>query len=161
MLVGEQPGDREDLEGEPFIGPAGQILVEAITAADLAEDDVYMTNAVKHFRFERRGKRRIHDKPAVGHIVACHPWLEAEVAAVTPEVLVALGATAARSVLGRTVKIGEVRGRVLEPPAGFASPVVVTAHPSSILRVRDSADRESAFNALVEDLRLAADLIAR
>lgn len=161
MLVGEQPGDREDLEGEPFIGPAGQILVEAITAADLAEDDVYMTNAVKHFRFERRGKRRIHDKPAVGHIVACHPWLEAEVAAVTPEVLVALGATAARSVLGRTVKIGEVRGRVLEPPAGFASPVVVTAHPSSILRVRDSADRESAFDALVEDLRLAADLIAR
>lgn len=161
MLVGEQPGDREDLEGEPFIGPAGQILVEAITAVDLAEDDVYMTNAVKHFRFERRGKRRIHDKPAVGHIVACHPWLEAEVAAVTPEVLVALGATAARSVLGRTVKIGEVRGRVLEPPAGFASPVVVTAHPSSILRVRDSADRESAFNALVEDLRLAADLIAR
>ena len=161
MLVGEQPGDREDLEGEPFIGPAGQILVEAITAADLAEDDVYMTNAVKHFRFERRGKRRIHDKPAVGHIVACHPWLEAEVAAVTPEVLVALGATAARSVLGRTVKIGEVRGRVLEPPAGFASLVVVTAHPSSILRVRDSADRESAFNALVEDLRLAADLIAR
>src|SRR5690606_23261996 len=107
--------------------------------------------------FERRGKRRIHDKPAVGHIVACHPWLESEVAAVTPEVLVALGATAARSVLGRTVKIGEVRGRVLEPPAGFASPVVVTAHPSSILRVRDSADRESAFNALVEDLRLAAD----
>lgn len=161
MLVGEQPGDREDLEGEPFIGPAGQILVEAITAAHLAEGDVYMTNAVKHFRFERRGKRRIHDKPSVGHIVACRPWLEAEVAAVTPEVVVALGATAARSVLGRTVKIGEVRGRVFDPPAGFASPVVVTAHPSSILRVRDSADRESAFDALVEDLRVAADLIAR
>ncbi|WP_194420500.1 UdgX family uracil-DNA binding protein [Microbacterium abyssi] len=161
MIIGEQPGDREDLTGEPFVGPAGRMLMEAASAADLLEDDLYVTNAVKHFRFERRGKRRIHDKPAVGHIVACHPWLEAEAEIVQPEVIVALGATAARAVLGRTVKIGEVRGTVLEPPAGCVSPVVVTAHPSSILRVRDSADREAAFDALVDDLRTAADLVTR
>ncbi len=160
MLVGEQPGDREDLSGEPFVGPAGQMLMEAVTAAGLAEDDLYLTNAVKHFRFERRGKRRIHDKPAVGHIVACHPWLDAEVEAVQPEVVVALGATAARSVLGRPVKIGETRGKVLEPSSGFASPVIVTVHPSSILRVRDSSDREAAFEAFVADLREASALLA-
>lgn len=161
MLVGEQPGDHEDRAGEPFIGPAGQMLVEAVTAAELAEEDLYLTNAVKHFRFERRGKRRIHDKPAVGHIVACHPWLEAEVEAVQPEVVVALGATAARSVLGRTVKIGDVRGTVLEPPAGLVCPVVVTVHPSSILRIRDSADRSRSFDAFVDDLRVAADFVSR
>lgn len=160
MLVGEQPGDREDLAGEPFVGPAGRVLAEAVDAAHLDQDDLYMTNAVKHFRFERRGKRRIHDKPAVGHIVACHPWLEAEADAVQPEVIVALGATAARAVLGRPVKIGEERGAVLEPPPGFLSPVVVTTHPSSILRIRDSADRATAFDAFVEDLRVAADLVA-
>lgn len=161
MLVGEQPGDREDLEGEPFVGPAGRVLADAVDAAHLDQDELYMTNAVKHFRFERRGKRRIHDKPAVGHIVACHPWLEAEVDAVRPGVIVALGATAARAVLGRPVKIGEERGAVLDPPTGFESPVVVTTHPSSILRVRDSGDRKTAFDAFVDDLRVAADLIAR
>jgi DNA polymerase len=160
MLVGEQPGDREDLAGEPFVGPAGRVLADAVDAAHLDQDELYMTNAVKHFRFERRGKRRIHDKPAVGHIVACHPWLEAEADAVRPAVIVALGATAARAVLGRSVKIGEERGAVLEPPAGFMSPVVVTTHPSSILRIRDSADRETAFEAFVADLRVAADLVA-
>jgi len=159
MLVGEQPGDREDLSGEPFVGPAGRLLNDAVAAADLAPGDLYLTNAVKHFRFERRGKRRIHDKPDVGHISACHPWLEAEAEAVRPEVVVALGATAARAVLGRAVKIGEMRGQALEPPPGFASPVVVTVHPSSILRVRDSADREKAFDSLVADLRTAGELL--
>lgn len=161
MLVGEQPGDREDRAGEPFVGPAGQMLMEAVTAADLLEDELYLTNAVKHFRFEPRGKRRIHEKPAVGHIVACHPWLEAEAEAVQPEVMVALGATAARAVLGRPVKVGDTRGDVLEPPPGFTAPVVVTVHPSSILRIRDSGDRQAAFDAFVADLRIAADLVPR
>ena len=162
MLVGEQPGDKEDLEGEPFVGPAGRLLAEAVDAAGIPREHVYVTNAVKHFRFEQRGKRRIHEKPAVAHIVACRPWLEAEFDAVDPDVVVALGATAARSVLGRTVRIGEVRGKVLPPDAaGGASalpaPVLVTTHPSALLRIEDAADRRAAFEALVDDLRTAAD----
>lgn len=162
MLVGEQPGDREDLEGEPFVGPAGRVLADAVDAAGIPRDRVYVTNAVKHFRFERRGTRRIHEKPAVAHIVACHPWLEAEFEAVGPDVVVALGATAARSVLGRTVRIGEVRGRVLPPDAAggastMSAPVLVTTHPSALLRIEDAADRRAAFDALVGDLRAAAD----
>jgi DNA polymerase len=162
MLVGEQPGDREDLEGEPFVGPAGRLLADAVDAAGIARERVYVTNAVKHFRFERRGKRRIHEKPTVAHIVACRPWLEAEFEAVHPAVVVALGATAARSVLGRTVRIGEIRGRVLPPDAaGGASalpaPVLVTTHPSALLRIDDAGDRAAAFDALVDDLRTAAD----
>lgn len=162
MLVGEQPGDREDLEGEPFVGPAGRLLAEAVDAAGIPRDQVYVTNAVKHFRFERRGKRRIHEKPSVGHIVACRPWLEAEFDAVAPSVIVALGATAARSVLGRTVRIGEVRGKVLPPdvsgaPSALPAPTLVTTHPSALLRIEDAADRMAAFESLVEDLRTAAD----
>jgi uracil-DNA glycosylase len=162
MFVGEQPGDREDLEGEPFVGPAGRLLADAVDAAGIPREQVYVTNAVKHFRFERRGKRRIHEKPAVAHIVACRPWLEAEFEAVGPSVIVALGATAARSVLGRTVRIGEVRGKVLPPDAaGGASALpaltLVTTHPSALLRIEDSADRAAAFAALVDDLRTAAD----
>ncbi|MDQ2661884.1 MAG: UdgX family uracil-DNA binding protein [Actinomycetota bacterium] len=161
MLVGEQPGDREDLEGEPFVGPAGRVLTEALEAAGIPRRRVYLTNAVKHFRFERRGKRRIHDKPAVGHIVACRPWLEAEFETVSPAIVVALGATAARSVLGRTVRIGEVRGKVLAPdaaggPSALPSLVLVTTHPSALLRIEDAADRAAAFDALVDDLRAAA-----
>lgn len=161
MLVGEQPGDREDLEGEPFVGPAGRVLADALEAADIPRRRVYLTNAVKHFRFQRRGKRRIHDKPAVGHIVACRPWLEAEFETVSPAIVVALGATAARSVLGRTVRIGEVRGKVLPPDAAggasaLPSLVLVTTHPSALLRIEDAADRETAFAALVDDLRAAA-----
>ena len=164
MLVGEQPGDREDLEGEPFVGPAGRLLADAVDAADIARDRVYVTNAVKHFRFRLRGKRRIHEKPSVAHIVACRPWLEAEFEAVHPAIVVALGATAARSVLGRTVRIGEVRGTVLPPDAaGGASalpaPVLVTTHPSALLRIEDAADRKAAFEALVDDLRTAADAV--
>lgn len=159
VLVGEQPGDREDLAGEPFVGPAGRVLTDALGAASIDRSEVYVTNTVKHFRFERRGKRRLHEKPAVAHIVACHPWLEAELHLIMPSVIVALGATAARAVLGRAVKIGEVRGTVFDPPSGVAAPVIVTAHPSSILRVRGSADREAALAAFVDDLRAAAALV--
>lgn len=162
MLVGEQPGDREDLEGAPFVGPAGRLLADAVDAAGIPREEVYVTNAVKHFRFERRGKRRIHEKPSVAHIVACRPWLEAEFDAVGPSVVVALGATAARAVLGRTVRIGEVRGKVLPPDAAagasaLPAPTLVTTHPSALLRIEDSAARAAAFTALVEDLRTAAD----
>jgi DNA polymerase len=165
MLVGEQPGDKEDLAGEPFVGPAGRLLADAVDAAGIPREDVYVTNAVKHFRFERRGKRRIHEKPAVAHIVACRPWLEAEFDAVSPSVVVALGATAARSVLGRTVRIGQVRGTVLPPDAAggapaLPAPVLVTTHPSALLRIEEAADRTAAFEAFVDDLRTAADAAA-
>jgi uracil-DNA glycosylase family protein len=157
-LVGEQPGDREDLEGKPFVGPAGRILDAAIEAAGIRRGDLYVTNAVKHFRFEQRGKRRIHEKPGVGHIDACRPWLEAELRVVAPKVVVCLGATAGRSVLGREVRIGAERGRVIEPEPGGptgAPRIVVTVHPSAILRLRDSEEREAAFDAFVADLELA------
>lgn len=159
MLVGEQPGDREDLAGEPFVGPAGGVLTEALSTAGIDQGDVYLTNAVKHFRYELRGKRRIHEKPGVAHIVACHPWLDAEISTVRPDVIVGMGATAARSLFGRTVKIGESRGRAIEAPERLGSPVVVTVHPSSILRVRDSADREQALQSFVADLQVAAALL--
>ena len=153
MLVGEQPGDREDQQGEPFVGPAGRVLDEALDEAGIDRSAAYLTNAVKHFRFQQRGKRRIHQKPDVRHVSACHPWLEAELEAVAPRMVVAMGATAARAVLDRTVKIGDVRGRVLEEPA---RPVVVTTHPSAVLRLRGRDGYDEAFGALVEDLRLAA-----
>lgn len=156
MLVGEQPGDREDREGRPFVGPAGRILTSAVEAAGIALRDLYLTNAVKHFRFERRGKRRIHEKPGVAHIEACRPWLVAELAAVDPRVVVCLGATASRAVLGREVRIGAERGRLLEPGPYASAPVVITTHPSALLRIRDEAERSDAFTALVDDLRLAA-----
>jgi len=152
MLVGEQPGDHEDREGEPFVGPAGRLLDEALAAAGLSGPEVYLTNAVKHFRFEERGKRRLHKKPAVAHITACRPWLDAELAAVSPRVVVALGATAARAVLGHEVRITEVRGQVVaRGPA-----VLVTTHPSAVVRLRGRDGFEEAFTALVEDLRAAA-----
>ncbi|MDQ0612412.1 uracil-DNA glycosylase family protein [Microbacterium sp. W4I4] len=158
MLVGEQPGDREDLEGEPFVGPAGRMLSEALDAADIDRDDVYLTNAVKHFRFERRGKRRIHEKPGVAHIEACSPWLDAELFTVRPKVVVALGATAARALLHRTVRIGEIRGTVIEAADSRGIPLVVTVHPSSLLRLRDRAEREAAFRAFVDDLERAVEV---
>lgn len=153
MLVGEQPGDKEDLAGEPFVGPAGRILHEALAAAGIEPERVYVTNAVKHFRFEQRGKRRIHEKPQVAHITACHPWLESELAAVQPETIVCLGATAARSVLGRSVRIGQERGVRQE---AHGRDVVVTVHPAAIVRVRDHDERERAFALFVADLRVAA-----
>jgi uracil-DNA glycosylase family protein len=153
MLVGEQPGDREDEQGEPFVGPAGRVLDEALAEAGIDRSAAYLTNAVKHFRFEQRGKRRIHQKPDVRHLSACRPWLEAELEAVAPGVVVAMGATAARAVLDRAVKIGEVRGRLLEEPG---RPVVVTTHPSAVLRLRGRDGYDEAFGSLVADLRLAA-----
>lgn len=152
MLVGEQPGDREDLEGEPFVGPAGRVLTQALEAAGIDAGDVYLTNAVKHFRFEDRGKRRLHKKPGVVHVRACHPWLAAERAAVRPAVVVALGATAARAVLDRDVKIGEVRGEVLTDEE---IPVLVTTHPSALLRLRGRGGWDEAFAELTADLRTA------
>ena len=154
MLVGEQPGDREDRSGEPFVGPAGLLLDRALEAAGIAREDVYVTNAVKHFRFEERGKRRIHRSPAVGHVVACAPWLDAEVDAVDPAVIICLGATAARAVLGRTATIGQERGR-LQPARGRLA--LVTVHPSALRRIRGTADRDAALEALVGDLRTAGE----
>jgi uracil-DNA glycosylase family protein len=155
VLVGEQPGDREDLAGEPFVGPAGRVLEDALDGAGLPREQLYLTNAVKHFRFELRGKRRIHAKPSVAHVEACHPWLAAELRVVRPDVIVCLGATAARAVLGRPVGVGAVRGRVLEDAVDGVR-VVVTTHPSAILRLREPADREAAAALLVADLTVAA-----
>ena len=165
MLVGEQPGDVEDREGEPFVGPAGRILDDALERAGIDRDAIYLTNAVKHFRHVQRGKRRIHEKPAVGHILACRPWLAAEVASVRPAIVVAMGAVAARSVVGRPVKIGAERGELLGDEPDVVCPgtgVLVTSHPSAVLRLRGADDASLArreMNALVSDLRRAQELL--
>lgn len=156
MLVGEQPGDREDVEGEPFVGPAGRVLDDALAAADIARDDVYLTNAVKHFRHTLRGKRRIHEKPGIAHIEACHPWLEAELAVVAPTVVVCLGATAGRAVLGRPVRIGAERGGLIDAAEWKA---LVTTHPSALLRLRGRGGYDEAFDELVHDLEVAASAL--
>lgn len=156
VLVGEQPGDREDREGEPFVGPAGGVLDEALAAAGLPREEVYLTNAVKHFRHEDRGARRIHRRPTTAHVRACHPWLERELELVRPRVVVCHGATAARAVLGRDVRIGAERGRAM--PLEGGGDALVTAHPSSLLRMRGRGGYEEAFAALVADLRTAAEL---
>jgi DNA polymerase len=151
MLVGEQPGDLEDQEGHPFVGPAGRVLDRALEEANLPRDEVYVTNAVKHFRWEgTRGTRRLHRRPSMRHLTACHPWLEAELAVVRPEVVVCLGATAARAILGRDVRIGDVRGSLLEAQ-DFDPLVAVTVHPSSLLRAEDP-DRERERQRFVRDL---------
>jgi uracil-DNA glycosylase family protein len=156
-LVGEQPGDQEDRAGEPFVGPAGRVLDDALATAGIARDEVYLTNAVKHFRFDQRGPRRLHKKPGVAHVLACHPWLAAELETVQPAVTVALGATAGRALLGRPVRVTAERGRLIEGPED-AGLVVVTTHPSALLRMRGTSGPgyDTAFAELVEDLRLAA-----
>lgn len=154
MLVGEQPGDREDREGEPFVGPAGRVLREALEEAGLDVDAAYVTNAVKHFKWRPRGKRRLHQTPRVGEVVACRPWLEAELEATSPRAVIALGATAARSLFGPAVKVTKDRGRLLE--GGPAEIAAVTVHPSAVLRVRERDEREHAMAALVEDLAVVA-----
>jgi uracil-DNA glycosylase family protein len=155
MLVGEQPGDREDVEGHPFVGPAGGLLDSALERARITRDDVYVTNAVKHFRWEeQRGKRRIHKKPALAHVRACAPWLQAEMRVVKPEVVVLLGATAAQAVLGNKFKVTEHRGTFVE--SGLDALVTATVHPSSILRARDEQERSAAFDGFVHDLGFAA-----
>jgi len=153
MLVGEQPGDREDVEGKPFVGPAGRVLDEGLEAAGIARAGVYVTNAVKHFRWVRRGKRRLHEKPNSQQIRACKPWLDAEVQTMRPRLLVLMGATAAQSVLGPTFRVTQQRGKKLPTPYGV--PAVATVHPSSILRAPDGAAREEAMKAFIADLRTA------
>ncbi len=153
MLVGEQPGDQEDLQGRPFVGPAGRLLDRALEAAGIDRSQVYVTNAVKHFKFEERGKRRIHKKPSTGETNACHPWLDAERDRIQPRVIVCLGATALLSVVGPQARVLESRGQWLHSAQG--DPVVVTRHPSALLRMIDPEERERAFQELVEDLRLA------
>jgi DNA polymerase len=156
-LVGEQPGDVEDRQGIPFVGPAGRLLQEALDEAGVAREDVYVTNAVKHFRFTDRGKRRIHATPQVTHIKACLPWLEAELTLVDPTLIVCLGATAARALLGSTFRVTKQRGQVLElaTPVGVR-PVLATVHPSAVLRAT-AEERSAAFAGLVSDLRTARE----
>jgi len=154
MLVGEQPGDREDIEGHPFVGPAGRVLDEGLQAAGIDSNDVFITNVVKHFRYKARGKRRIHEKPDVWQVSACLPWLEAELAIVKPEALVCLGATAAQALLGSQVRIGRDRGKPME--SDLAELVTITAHPSAVLRAREAEERKLAMGELVSDLKSVA-----
>jgi uracil-DNA glycosylase len=154
MMVGEQPGDREDVEGAPFVGPAGRVLDKALGRAGIDRSEVYVTNAVKHFRFEREGKRRIHKTPGVTHIRACRHWLDGELAAVRPSALATLGAVAAKALLGSAFRISKQRGQVLE---WEGHPLVPTVHPSAILRGPPEA-REEAMDALVRDLQVVARL---
>ncbi len=154
MLVGEQPGDKEDLAGKPFVGPAGKLLDRALADAGVPRDDTFVTNAVKHFKFEPRGKRRLHKKPNAYEIERCKWWLDQERAIVQPEVIVALGATAARSLLGRVVTIRKLRGETLHLADGTR--LVVTIHPSALLRTQDEADKRAAYVAFVKDLKAVA-----
>jgi DNA polymerase len=154
VLVGEQPGDREDLEGHPFVGPAGRLLDRALEAAGIERRRAYVTNVVKHFKWEPRGKRRIHQKPDSGEIHACRPWLDAELAVLAPRAVVCLGATAARALLGRTFKVTRHRGEVIRG-SGLAPIVVATVHPSSILRSPGEA-RRAELERFVGDLRVLA-----
>jgi uracil-DNA glycosylase len=158
VMVGEQPGDKEDLAGKPFVGPAGGVLDRAIDEAGLDRDEIYVTNIVKHFRFVLRGKKRIHKKPDLEQIRACTPWLEAELARIGPEVLVLLGATAAQGVLGRAFRVTRERGTFVDSP--LAPLVTATVHPSSILRTRTDEERRVAFNGLVHDLRVVRRALA-
>jgi uracil-DNA glycosylase len=150
MLVGEQPGDKEDKEGEPFVGPAGRVLDKALEEAGIDRSEAYVTNAVKHFKWRPRGNRRLHQTPRVGEIEACKPWLEAEMQVVEPEAVLAMGATAARSLFGTKVKVTKDRGKPLESP--LAPVAAVTIHPSAILRLRDHDEREAEMAGFVADL---------
>lgn len=154
VMVGEQPGDKEDLAGRPFVGPAGGILDRAIDRAGLDPEEIYVTNIVKHFRFVVRGKKRIHKKPGMEHIRACTPWLEAELARIGPEALVLLGATAAQALLGRRFRVTQQRGTFVDSP--LAPLVTATVHPSSILRTRTEEERRAALEGLIRDLRAVA-----
>jgi DNA polymerase len=159
MLVGEQPGDREDIEGEPFVGPAGGVLAKALERAGIEVGDVYLTNAVKHFKWRARGKRRLHQTPRAGEVEACKPWLEAELRAVQPTGLLALGATAGKALFGPSVRVTRDRGRLIDSP--LAPVAALTLRPSAILRLRDHDEREDALASLVGDLRLLAASVAK
>ena len=157
MLIGEQPGDQEDLRGRPFVGPAGQLLDWALEKAGIDRSLAYVTNVVKHFKWVPRGKRRIHSKPSSMEIRACLPWLEAEIEVVKPEVVVCLGATAAQALLGSTFRVTRERGRFVR--SNLASYVMATVHPSSLLRIEDEAARKTAIREFVRELRKVADVI--
>ena len=156
MLVGEQPGDQEDKEGVPFVGPAGAVLDRALKDADMNRDAVYLTNAVKHFKWEQRGSRRLHKTPSASERSACRPWLLAEIAAVRPDLVVCMGATAGQSLLGSSFRVGTSRGKVFESEGQL---YVATIHPSAVLRQRDERDRQVAYQSLVGDLRVAASAV--
>ena len=157
MLVGEQPGDQEDLAGKPFVGPAGRILDQALEEAGIDRRHAYVTNVVKHFKWQPRGKRRIHQKPSWSEMVACQPWLEAELEVVEPDVVVCLGATAAQALIGRDFRVSRQRGELVDSP--LARYVLATVHPSSILRQRDEAAREAEYATFVDDLRVVPPLL--
>jgi uracil-DNA glycosylase len=159
VLVGEQPGDKEDLEGAPFVGPAGRLLDRALVDAGIDRAAAYVTNVVKHFKWRPAGKRRIHQKPNAEEVKACWPWLEAEVAAVKPKVVVCLGATAAQAVLGRQFKVTRRRGELVDSAHGWL--VTATVHPSSILRAPDETARHSEYDAFVRDLEVVASVLER
>jgi DNA polymerase len=154
MLVGEQPGDKEDLAGEPFVGPAGKLLDQALEEAGIDRRGVYVTNAVKHFKFTRRGKLRLHKKPSTLEVAACRPWLEAELAVVRPEIVVLLGATAAQVLLGSSFRVTKERGRFVEWP--YEPRVTATVHPSSILRAPDESARQADLARFTRDLEMVA-----
>jgi DNA polymerase len=158
VLVGEQPGDREDLEGRPFVGPSGRLLDEALEEAGIDRSAAFVTNAVKHFKWQARGKRRIHQKPNAAEIAACRPWLDAELAVVRPDVLVCLGATAAQALLGRGFRVTRDRGRLVD--SELAPATLATVHPSSILRAPDEEARRRERALFVDDLRVAAEVLA-
>jgi len=159
MLVGEQPGDKEDLAGKPFVGPAGRVLDHALADAGIPRNETFVTNAVKHFKFEPRGKRRLHKKPNAYEIERCKWWFEQERALVKPQLVVALGATAARSLIGRQVAIGKLRGEPLALADG--TQLLVTIHPSALLRIQEEEDKRAAYAAFVKDLKIAARLVFR
>jgi len=160
MFVGEQPGDQEDLAGKPFVGPAGRILDEALEQAGVERDGVYVTNAVKHFKWEPRGKRRLHAKPSAREIAACRPWLEAEIQVVKPKIIVCLGATASQSLMGSKFRLTQHRGEILEG-TGWAEGVLATVHPSSLLRMPDAEARREAREQFVGDMKLVAKWMGR
>jgi DNA polymerase len=159
MMVGEQPGDKEDLAGKPFVGPAGRMLDQAIVDAGIDRKAVFVTNAVKHFKFEPRGKRRLHKKPNAHEIDRCHWWLDIEKALVKPQIVVALGATALRSIAGKPLSISKVRGRFL--PMRTGGRFIATIHPSYLLRTRDEADKRKQFEMFVEDLALCREALRK
>jgi uracil-DNA glycosylase family protein len=158
MLVGEQPGDKEDLAGLPFVGPAGQVLDQALDEAEIERGDIYVTNAVKHFKFLPHGKRRLHQKAVTPEIRACRPWLERELDLVRPRLVLAMGATAAQAVFGKMMPIGRNRGRVMETAGG--TDALITVHPSYLLRIPEPDRKEEEYRRFIEDLRQARDTIA-
>jgi uracil-DNA glycosylase family protein len=157
-MVGEQPGDEEDRQGHPFVGPAGKLLNKALAEADIDRSEVYVTNAVKHFKFEERGKRRLHKKPRMSEIKACNPWLEAEMSLIKPEVIVCLGATAAQALLGSKYRLTQERGRFVEHR--LAPLVTATIHPSAVLRAPDAEQRHEEYRKFVADLKTVRNLLA-